>query len=143
MPTARISPYGGVWHSNDHGAKPMLGAGAESRSVESFCGMCGLSHPTGTNEPLDHISTELELLQYLAGIAAGEVEEPDMDLPGGSAQSAFGEFASRHLGFWAPRFCDVVAGEAEEPFYLWASENLKLFLEVLPPYCDCESGEMG
>lgn len=76
------------------GVQPILFVNPHSMDVERFCRSCGLGRPEGTNEPLDHAATELELLCHLASRAAGAVDPaacaaPEANLPCGSAAAAF------------------------------------------------------
>ena len=100
----------------------LLFVNPHSMAVERFCRSCGLGRPEGTNEPLDHVATELELLQYLAmieaGIAAPAEGAPAPDaLPGGSAAAAFAQFVAEHALAWLSRFADAVAAEARLPYF--------------------------
>lgn len=69
-PEPACSPYEGVWRAADDGVEALLFVNPHSMAVERFCRSCGLGRPEGTNEPLDHAATELELLQHLASLAA-------------------------------------------------------------------------
>ena len=138
------SPYEGVWRAADDGVQALLFVNPHSMDVERFCRACGLGRPEGTNEPLDHIATELELLEYLAlraaVDAAGPVADEDADegepgevvasadLPGGSPAAAYDQFLEEHVRTWAPRFADKAAEEARLPFYPQAASLLKAFL---------------
>lgn len=128
-PIPVASPYEGVWAALDDGVQPLLFVNPRSREVERFCRACGLGHPAGTNEPLDHIATELELMQYLASVAAGLVPLPESalreaDLPGGSAADAHALFVAEHASAWMPRFAEAVGKESRLPFYRFAAELL-------------------
>ena len=71
-PEAACSPYEGVWSAKAEGVQPLLFVNPHSMAVERFCKSCGLGRPEGTNEPLDAVWTELELLEYLALRAAAD-----------------------------------------------------------------------
>ena len=71
-PEAACSPYEGVWRAKTEGVQPLLFVNPHSMAVERFCKACGLGRPEGTNEPLDAVWTELELLEYLALRAAAD-----------------------------------------------------------------------
>ncbi len=89
LPEPVVSPYEGVWRAGDDGVQPLLFVNPHSLEVESFCRSCGLDRPEGTNEPLDHVATELELLEYLALRAAQDaVEEQREEETRASAASA-------------------------------------------------------
>lgn len=128
-PEPACSPYEGVWRAHADGVQALLFVNPHSMDVERFCKSCGLGRPEGTNEPLDHIATEMELLQYLASLEAGIVasapESPAPDqLPGGSAAAAFAQFVSEHVETWVPDFAASLLEEARQPFYRAAAQLL-------------------
>ena len=120
-PDPACSPYEGVWRAADDGVRALLFVNPHSMGVERFMRSCGLGRPEGTNEPLDHVSTECELLEHLALRAAGaeppEGAPADADLPGGSPEAAYGAVLEEHARAWMPRFADAVAAESRVPFY--------------------------
>lgn len=120
-PEPAVSPYEGVWRAADDGVQALLFVNPHSMEVERFMRSCGLGRPEGTNEPLDHVATECELLEHLALRAAG-AEPPEgapagADLPGGSPEAAYGAFLEGHARAWMPRFAERVAAESRVPFY--------------------------
>ena len=120
-PEPAVSPYEGVWRAADDGVQALLFVNPHSMEVERFMRECGLGRPEGTNEPLDHVATECELMEHLALRAAG-AEPPEgapagADLPGGSPEAAYGAFLEEHARAWMPRFADAVAAESRVPFY--------------------------
>lgn len=132
-PEPACSPYEGVWRAADDGVQALLFVNPHSMAVERFCRSCGLGQPQGTNEPLDHAATELELLQYLASLEAGIVEPApespaSSDLPGGSPAAAYEQFMVDHVLTWMPRFADAVAAETRLPFFRAAARLLAAFL---------------
>lgn len=133
-PDPVVSPYEGIWRAGDDGVQALLFVNPHSMAVERFCKSCGLGRPEGTNEPLDHVATELELLQYLASLAAG-ISSPATegfrlaDLPGGSPVAASDQFLKEHALEWMPRFADAVASETRLPYFRAAATLLKAFLE--------------
>ena len=120
-PEPACSPYEGVWRAADDGVQALLFVNPHSMEVERFMRSCGLGRPEGTNEPLDHVATECELLEHLALRAAGaeppEGAPADADLPGGSASAAYEVFLEEHARAWMPRFAEAVAAESRVPFY--------------------------
>ena len=127
-PEAACSPYEGVWRAKAEGVQPLLFVNPHSMAVERFCKACGLGRPEGTNEPLDHVATECELLEHLALRAAG-AEPPEgapagSGLPGGSPAAAYGAFLEEHARAWMPRFAEAVAAESRIPFYCDAAAFL-------------------
>lgn len=134
-PTPARSPYEGVWRAADDGVQPLLFVNPHSMEVERFCKACGLGRPEGTNEPLDHVATECELMQFLAALAAGAAlpEESGItvdQLPDGSPEAAYDQFLISHVDIWMPRFADKVMEEARVPFYGAAAEYLKVILSL-------------
>ena len=120
-PEPAVSPYEGVWRAADDGVQALLFVNPHSMEVERFVRECGLGRPEGTNEPLDHVATECELMEHLALRAAG-AEPPGgapagADLPGGSPEAAYGACLEGHARTWMPRFADAVAAESRVPFY--------------------------
>ena len=96
-PEPACSPYEGVWAAESDGVQPLLFVNPRSMEVERFMRSCGLGRPEGTNEPLDHVATECELLERLALRAAGapapEGAPADAGLPGGSPAAAYEAFS--------------------------------------------------
>ncbi len=134
-PTPACSPYEGIWRAEDDGVQPLLFVNPHSMDVERFCKKCGLGQPAGTNEPLDHVATELELLQYLASIAAGIVvpfeEGPALeDFPGGGAAQAYAAFWTDHVMMWMDRFAEKLARESRIPYYVAVGQYLAAFLAL-------------
>ena len=99
-PEPAVSPYEGVWRAADDGVQALLFVNPHSMEVERFMRSCGLGRPEGTNEPLDHVATECELLEHLALRAAGaeppEGAQAGSGLPGGSPAAAYGAFLEEH-----------------------------------------------
>ncbi len=132
-PDPVVSPYEGVWRAADDGVQALLFVNPHSMEVERFCKACGLGRPEGTNEPLDYVATECELLEYLAllagGLAAPAEGAPDSaDLPGGSPAAAYDEFLRDHVSTWMPRFAEKCTEEARVPFYAAAGRLLQAVL---------------
>ncbi|WP_418471179.1 molecular chaperone TorD family protein, partial [Eggerthella sp.] len=101
-----------------------------------FMRSCGFGRPEGTNEPLDHVATECELLERLALRAAGapapEGAPADAGLPGGSPAAAYEAFLSGHAQAWMPAFAERLAAEARHPFYRAAAAYLGALLADWP-----------
>lgn len=112
---AACSPYETVWRAADAGVEPLLFASRWAMDVQRFCRACGLGHPEGTNEPLDHVAAECELLESLSLRAVAG--ESDAALPGGSASAAYTQFAQEHAGTWMPRFAEKLCSETRVGFY--------------------------
>lgn len=129
-----VSPYEGIWAAEDAGVDPLLFVNPTSLKVERFCHDCGLGQPAGSNEPLDHVATECELLQYLALLAGGLAALPESGpapcaFPGGSPAAAYALFVQEHVGTWMPRFAQKTADETRLPFYRAAAALLAAVAE--------------
>ncbi|WP_101722177.1 TorD/DmsD family molecular chaperone [Eggerthella timonensis] len=127
-PEPACSPYEGVWAAGADGARALLFVSPRAMEVERFASACGLGRPEGTNEPLDHVAAECELLSWLASVAAG-AEAPAgapgaAGLPGGSAQAAYASFLEGHARTWMPAFARAVAAESRHSFYCAAAVYL-------------------
>lgn len=119
-PDPVVSPYEGVHRAADDGVQALLFVNPHSMDVERFMKSCGLGRPEGTNEPLDHVATECELLQYLAALAAGVTppEHVTLDaLHGGSPEAAYTTFLEEHAQTWLPHFAEAVTAETRHAFY--------------------------
>ena len=135
-PNPSCSPYEGVWRAEADGVQPLMFVNPRSMEVERYCHACGLGSPDGTNEPLDHVATEFELLEVLALRAAAATEQvegegwavPDAELPGGSASAAYDRFVADHLSTWVPDFAERLFTEARIPFYRSVAGLLSAFL---------------
>lgn len=122
-PLPAVSPYEGVWRAQADDVQALLFVNPHSMAVERFVKSCGLGRPEGTNEPLDHVAVECELLEHLVLRASdptaldGSPLPEVTDLPGGSARAAYDAFANDHARMWMPAFACAVRGETRVPFY--------------------------
>ena len=127
-PEPACSPYEGVWAAEADGVQPLLFVNPRSMEVERFMRSCGFGRPEGTNEPLDHVATECELLERLAlraaGAPASEGAPDGAGLPGGSPAAAYEAFLSGYAQAWMPAFAERLAAEARHPFYRAAAAYL-------------------
>ena len=114
---ALVSPYTGVHYAQMVGVQPALFVNREAMGVERFARACGLGRPEGTNEPLDHIATELELLEYLCLDRAGLVN------PGGGVvpDGAYEKFWEERFSPYAKRIASQIAEHTDEPLFRVAS----------------------
>lgn len=135
-PMPECSPHEGYWRAQDDGVQPLMFVNPHTMEVERFCHTCGLGNPEGVNEPLDAISTEMELLEYLASLAAGMIEPvptaPSLDeLPGGSAIAAYDQFMAEHVMSFAPRFAEWLKTNAHTAYYRAVGGLLDALLQPL------------
>ena len=125
-----VTPYEGIWYANEKDIQALLYVNPKAMAVERFMKACGLGRPEGTNEPLDHVATECELLEYLAlraytPEALGDEEALAEELlPGGSAAAAYQEFFNEHVVAWVPAFCEAVKEKARIAFFRDAADYL-------------------
>lgn len=134
-PMPAVSPYESVWVALRARTAPLLFVSPSAIAVERFCAACGLGRPRGTNEPLDHVSSELELLQFLASVESGAVQDgacgvAKPDFPGGSPADAFERFFGEHLAKWACDFADEVERVSSCVFYRAAARLLRDFVSI-------------
>lgn len=102
------------------GVKPLLFVNPHSVEVERFVKDHGFARPEGTNEPLDHVATECELLQAFAMRAMAD---------SGSSE-AYIQFLEEHLRVWIDDFCAECQNVTSEPFYKAAA----IYLETIAKY---------
>jgi len=105
-PEMLVAPFAGIWYAQEVGVDPLLFVNKESMAVERTMKACGLVRPEGTNEPLDHIATECEFLNYLCLARAGAVE--GAAVPEGAYEDFYGE----RFAWWKDRFATAVLAEA-------------------------------
>lgn len=120
-PMPAVSPYEGVFRAQCNGKRALLYVNEHAMAVERFMKACGLGHPEGKNDPIDHVATECEFLQYLAALEAGIAEPAGVvapaDFPGGSARAAYESFMQEHVRTWMPAFAEAVLRASREPFF--------------------------
>lgn len=120
-----VSPYAGTWYAKEQGVAPLLFVGKESMAIERFMRSCGVGQPKGTNEPLDHIGSELEFIQYLCLLRGKGVQAPEeVEV----SATAYEEFYEKHFIGFAKKFAHTTSKESEELFYKVAA----MVLERLP-----------
>ncbi|MDR1422797.1 MAG: molecular chaperone TorD family protein [Coriobacteriales bacterium] len=113
-PEPAVSPYAGVWWAKQVGVEPLLFVNKESMAVERFMRSCGVGQPEGTNEPLDHIGSELEFLQYLSLLRAEAAIPPEgVSIP----KDAYEGFYREHFIGFAHKFAAATMTLSRAPFY--------------------------
>lgn len=116
-----VSPYGGTWYALEKGTPPLLFVGKESMAVERFMRRCGVVQPKNTNEPLDHIASELEFLQYLCLLKAEAVASPEgVNILG----TDYADFYNQHFRWVAELFSRGIIEECRAPFFVAAAKVL-------------------
>jgi TorA maturation chaperone TorD len=120
-PRLAVSPFAGVWSAEERGVEPLLFVNRESMAVERFYRSCGVGQPKGTNEPLDHIGSELEFLHYLCLLRAGAAKPPDKaHIPEGAYE---GFYREHFIGF-ARTFAAATIEQSRAPFFRAAARIL-------------------
>lgn len=125
-PIPRVSPYAGSWWAKERGMEPLFFVNERSRAIKGYMLDHGVVSKPQRNEPLDHIATMLEFLQYCYLASTGAVEAHSRD------EVTLGtpcEFSTMFLVDWAPRFFKTIEDEAEEAFYRVAATIAREFLE--------------
>jgi TorA maturation chaperone TorD len=93
--------------------------------VERYLRKYGVGQAEGTNEPLDHIATMLEFLQYLALVNAQAILPPEgVDIP----EDAFRGFIEAYLVDWVGEFAQTVSTSTGEPLYQTMAQFLQAVL---------------
>lgn len=129
IPEPLISPYEGIWRAEDDGTEPLLFINPHSMAVERFMNSCGLMQAEGKNEPFDYVATELEFLEYLAGLEAGIVApSPQIECPEKGWAYMYEQFFEEHIQTWMPRFAKAVISETRESYYKVSALLLREFL---------------
>lgn len=113
-PKPAVSPFAGIWYAEEIGVELLLFVNKESMAVERFMRSCGIGQPEGTNEPLDHIGSELEFLQYLCLLRAEAAQPPEgVEVP----DCAYEDFYKEHFSAWAKKFAAKTITESRLPFF--------------------------
>jgi len=124
-PQPVASPFAGVWHAAAQGVEPLLFVNRRSMDVERYLRKYGVGQAEGTNEPLDHIATMLEFLQYLALVNAQAVLPPEgVDIP----EDAFRGFIEAYLVDWVGEFAQALSTSTGEPLYQTMAQFLQAVL---------------
>lgn len=157
-PEAACSPYEGVWRAKAEGVQPLLFVNPHSMAVERFCKACGLGRPEGTNEPLDAVWTELELLEYLALRAAADAmdaaAEADVEAGGDGAPTEEQAAQYKEVGDEIDEFdaeddgpepgdvvasADLPGGSPEAAWDEFMAEHAKVWMPQFAEACEKDS----
>ena len=152
------SPYEGVWRAKAEGVQPLLFVNPHSMAVERFCKACGLGRPEGTNEPLDAVWTELELLEYLALRAAADAmdaaAEADVEAGGDGAPTEEQAAQYKEVGDEIDEFdaeddgpepgdvvasADLPGGSPEAAWDEFMAEHAKVWMPQFAEACEKDS----
>lgn len=74
-----LTPYAGVWRAQQQGQRGLLFVSETSLAIERFMTRCGVAKDLDagqTNDPVDHIGTMAEFLQFLCLVRAEAVRAP-------------------------------------------------------------------
>lgn len=117
-PSPVVSPFEGVQRAQTDGVQALLFVNPHSMEVERFIKDCGLGRPEHTNEPLDHVATELEFLQWLCMLEADISQAPvGIESPEEGWSGIHDRFLEEHARVWMPSFAEQVSKETREVFY--------------------------
>ena len=127
-------------------------------AVERFCKACGLGRPEGTNEPLDAVWTELELLEYLALRAAADAmdaaAEADVEAGGDGAPTEEQAAQYKEVGDEIDEFdaeddgpepgdvvasADLPGGSPEAAWDEFMAEHAKVWMPQFAEACEKDS----
>jgi len=123
-PGGHVSPHESV-HVEDGGQL----LGEATAAVKTYIEACGFEYDPDYHGLPDHISTELEFMAEVTRQEAVAWQECDFTKVSNCLEYE-GEFLDRHLGRWAPSFCEKVTQRAELPFYRRIVEVTQNFLEA-------------
>jgi TorA maturation chaperone TorD len=128
-PTPLVSPFAGVWWAHGAGVEPLLFVNKESMAVERFMRSCGIGQPQGTNEPLDHMGSELEFLQYLCLVSVDVLKSSEaVTIP----ENALEDFYRKHFDAWSKQFAAAIIEHTRLPFY----RAVARILAALPAFAE-------
>ena len=121
-----ITPYVGVWLAEQRGQRGHLMIGEESMAIERFMKARGVVKDLAAgqkNDPMDHIGTVCEFMQFLCLVNARAVA------PAAGREVADGDFDEFHERHFAPyaRWCAArVTEEARTPFFQHKAQMLRV-----------------
>ena len=122
-PGGHVSPHESV-HVEDGGQL----LGEATVAVKHYIEACGFEYDPDYHALPDHISTELEFLAEVTRQEAVAWQENELAKALNCLEYER-EFFDRHLGRWAPVFCQRVLERAELPFYRRIIELARNFLD--------------
>jgi TorA maturation chaperone TorD len=129
-PGGHVSPHESV-HVEDGGQL----LGEATIAVKNYIEACGFKYDPDNHALPDHISTELEFLAEVTRQEAVAWQENELAKALNCLEFER-EFFDRHLGRWAPTFCQRVLERAELPFY-------RRIIELARNFLDDEVGEIN
>ncbi len=98
--------------------------------IAGFYRAFGLEPATDVHERMDHISVELEFMQFLCRKEAYALEHRHEAAQRAQCREAQRKFLDQHLGTWAPGFAQRLARVAEGGLYGALAELLGAFLSA-------------
>jgi len=129
-PGGHVSPHESVQIEDDGRL-----LGEATIAVKNYIEACGFTYDPDYHELPDHISTELEFLAEVTRQEAVAWQEKELAKALNCLEYER-EFFDRHLGRWAPAFCEKVLARAELPFY-------RRIIELARNFLDDEVGEIN
>lgn len=122
-PGGHVSPHESV-HVEEEGRL----LSAATTAVKDYIEACGFEYDPDNHALPDHISTEFEFLAEVTRQEALAWQEKELQ----KARNCLDyerEFFEKHLGRWAPAFCEKILERAELPFYRRIIELARNFLK--------------
>ncbi|MEC4183908.1 molecular chaperone TorD family protein [Adlercreutzia sp. R21] len=124
-----LTPYAGIWRAQQQGQQGLLFVSETSLAIERFMARCGVAKDLAagqTNDPVDHIGTMAEFLQFLCLVQAEAVQAPEGAVIGADDFDAF--FAE----YFAPYACwlaSELAAQTRSEFFKGAALLLAVAAE--------------
>lgn len=124
-----LTPYAGVWRAQQQGQRGLLFVSETSLAIERFMTRCGVAKDLDagqTNDPVDHIGTMAEFLQFLCLVRAEAVRAP-----AGAAIGAddFGTFLTEHFAPYATWLASELGAQTRSDFFKGAALLLAVAAE--------------
>lgn len=121
-----ITPYIGVFFAQRQGRKGMLFVGSTTVEIEHFMRKCGVAKNLDggqSNDPIDHIGSVCEFLEYLCLVRAGALTAPErFEVPA----DAYDQFVDEYFRPYALWCAERLDEESDLPFYRAVAEALRL-----------------
>jgi len=121
--TIVVSPYESIHLDGTPEMRALVMVSRSSKAVLAAYREAGLERGRESNEPPEHIATELEFMYFVCFREAAALAE--CDEAGSSAwETRRVAFLGEHLQAWLPGLCKTVADESRVPLYVDLAEIL-------------------
>lgn len=125
-----IAPlYASAWYARRKGQKPIMFVSRQAVEIEKYMNGAGVSVAPGNNEPLDHVSTMLEFMQYVAvrSLSLEDAKTKNVDI------AIVDDFAEKYMANWIDDFAETIALSTVECFYKGVAISLKALVGSSSP----------